>query len=238
MMDRCRGWCSEGSLLATHVKRGGSYCSEVLFTIFRVTIVYQQLCGSLKTLYRNGFSRGVWVREQKEITRERVAAMPWPNDRIASVTTLWLECLLNETVCCWFIVNLNWTGVKPGQMLFQIPRRPLKFGMVSLAVLTFTRFRSYSLHHLALNLVLQFWLCWGDMQPDATSAIGFILVCVCGAFPWVGGFQNTARSVMKEPGFLRWKRLWRELKSSPFRFQLWLLNSREGKGVAPGHTVS
>lgn len=66
-----------------------------------------------------------------------------------SVTTLWLECLLNETVCCWFIVNLNWSGVKPGQMLFQIPRRPLKFGMVSLAVLTFTRFRSHSSHHLA-----------------------------------------------------------------------------------------
>lgn len=96
MMDRCKGWCSEGSLLVTHIKRGGSYCSEVLFTIFRVTIVYQQLCGSLKTLYRNGFLRGAWIREQKEIARERVAAMPWPNDHIASVTTLWLECLLRR----------------------------------------------------------------------------------------------------------------------------------------------
>lgn len=172
-------------------------CREVLFAISKVVIVYQQLCGALKAPTEMFF----W--EVFEAGSRMSSCGRWqqlcPSQMIASPDhcTLISECAEGialswqetKTVCCWDLVHLNWNGVKPGQMVSQISTRPLWFWVVSLAVLSFMHFKSYSSHHLAgaLNLVSKFWLCWGGMQPDAASTIGFTLV---GGLPFGWGLPE------------------------------------------------
>lgn len=117
------------------------------------------------------------------------------------IALFWQE---TETVCCWVLVHLNWNGVKTGQMVSQISTRPLWFWVVSLAFLSFMHFRSYNSHHLAgaLSFVSKFWLCWGGMQPDAASTIGFTLV---GCLPFGWGLPECCLE-SQFPG-LWWERL-------------------------------
>lgn len=185
--------------MATQVRRGGFHCSEV-FTICRVIIIYQQHFGALITLHRNDFLRDIWSREQREIMWEMKVADPWPNGRITMTTALpsacwWSACWMHspslqemKAVCCWCIVSLNLNGVKPGQMVFQIPGGFLDFGWsVGQSFLLYILEPTVHIPPFTLNLIPKFWLCWGDMQPDPNISLD-LHWSELRAFPLVGGF--------------------------------------------------
>lgn len=174
--------------MVTQLRRGVYHCSEVLLTIYRAIIIYQQHFGALITLHRNGSLR--------EIMWEMTAAIAWPNGCITMTTAHWWSiCRMHspspqETkgVCYWLTVNLNLNGVKPGQVVFQIPGGLLDSGW-SVGQSFLLYILDPTVHIIwqgTLSLVPKFWLCWGDMQPDTTSIIGFILVW--GPFLWLRGF--------------------------------------------------
>lgn len=122
-----------------------SLCREVLYTISKVVIVCQQLCGSLKPptemIFWEVFEAGSRMRScgrWQQLCPDQMIASP------AHCTMIW-ECAEGialfwqetETLCCWVLVHLNWNGIKPGQMVSQISTRPLRFWVVSLAVLSY-----------------------------------------------------------------------------------------------------
>lgn len=93
----------------------------------------------------------------------------------------------SSTVCCPLIVSLNWNGVRPGWMVFQIPWWSFRFWIFRWSV------RQFFLLHIfgscgsyisvfliflqgTLHLVPILWVCWSTVQPDATSTISFVWV--------------------------------------------------------------
>lgn len=185
-------------------------------------------------LHRNGFLRGVWSREQREIMWEVAAAGPWPNGCITMTTACWWSACwtqspsLQETkvVCCWCVVNLNSNGVKPSQMAFQIPGGLLDLG--------WSVGQSFLLHILdppvhiicqgILNLIPKFWLCWGTCGQILHTYHQIYTGVRWGPSLWLGASRTLPgilvhRSGMRHPGLLRWKKFWRDSNPAPSFFR-------------------